>query len=117
MTRHHLNRKLRLGLWLVIGMLINNMLNYHSKSIDVADQHNDIQSIIELALSIIDDNIEIADIEDEDSNSVKPQKVWACHTPLLIDFLKFHQPMAYPEYVCNYQSPDQTISIPPPKAG
>ncbi|MBR8535472.1 hypothetical protein KDU71_07870 [Carboxylicivirga sediminis] len=117
MIRHHLNRKLRLGLWLIIGMLFNNLLNYHSKSIDITDKHNDIQSIIELALSIIDDDIEIADMDDEDSKPVKPLKVWACNTPMIINFFVLHQQMAYPEYTCSYQSPEQKISSPPPKAG
>lgn len=96
-------------------MLVNNMLNYHSKSIDVADQYNDIQSIVELALSIIDDNIEIADIEDEDSNSVKLANTWICHSLPQVEFFTLPIIITYPYMVGSYQSITKNTLTPPPE--
>nr|WP_319400152.1 hypothetical protein [uncultured Carboxylicivirga sp.] len=115
MKQHLLNKTHRITLWFVIVMLINSMLNIHDKGIGAYDDHNDVQSFVELALLLLDSDNAVADIDDEDSGSVKLIKTWACHTLPLITFFQLPLKITYNEYQPYYQSPSQKINTPPPR--
>ncbi|MBS2097023.1 hypothetical protein [Carboxylicivirga linearis] len=115
MKKGRLHTGLRLTLWLVIVMLINNMLNIHNKNMGANDNFNEVQSFLELAMLMVDADNEIADMEDEDSGSVSLFKAWFCHSLPQIEFFSLTEKITHSNYVCNYQSPTQKISTPPPR--
>ena len=115
MKKGRLHTGLRLTLWLVIVMLINNMLNIHNKSMGVRDDFNEVQSFVELAMLMLDADNEIADMEDEDSSSVSFLKAWFCHSLPQIEFFSLTETITHRNYTCIYQSPIQNISTPPPR--